>query len=73
MSEIISDGKSLKDRHGINEKIAIEGYEIDKKLLSGSRNQSLAKQSKVKDNTHAKLVGLKARLTVFSLRLTWKK
>jgi predicted HNH restriction endonuclease len=57
-----SDGKSAKGRYGINEKNAIEGYEIDKKLLTGSRNQCLAKQCKVRDKFVCQACGFKLKL-----------
>jgi len=58
-----SDGKRLdKDLLGINDQTAIEGYEQDKKNLSGSRNQTLAKQCKVRDNFTCQACRFKLKL-----------
>jgi predicted HNH restriction endonuclease len=57
-----SDGKNSKQRYGINEKSAIEGYEIDKKILSGARNQALVRQCKVRDKFTCQACGFKLKL-----------
>lgn len=58
-----SEGKSLKkDLFGINDQRAIEGYEQDKKILSGSRNQTLAKQCKVRDKFTCQVCKFKLKL-----------
>ena len=56
-----SEGDGVETFYGINDKRAIEGYEQDKKILSGARNQSLAKECKVRDDFKCKACGFKLK------------
>ena len=58
-----SEGKSLKEElFCIDDRRAIEGYLIDQKLLSGSRNQALASQCKVRDKYTCQACDFKLKL-----------
>lgn len=58
-----SDGKQLDDDvFDINDARAIEAYEVDKKLLSGSRNSDLAKKRKAYDDYKCQSCGFKLKL-----------
>lgn len=58
-----SDGKRIKDdTFAINDTRAIEGYEVDRKILSGSRNSALAKQRKQMDGYKCQVCGFKLKL-----------
>jgi len=55
-----SEGKQLIDGiYAIDDARAIEGYEVDRKVLSGSRNVKLANERKLNDGYKCKACGFK--------------
>ncbi|QDE31730.1 HNH endonuclease [Shewanella polaris] len=58
-----SEGKKIKeDTFSLDDPRAIEGYEIDRKILSGARNSSLARQRKQMDSYKCIACGFKLKL-----------
>ena len=58
-----SYGKKLNDdRFAIDDSRAIEGYQIDRKILSNSRNAALAEERKLKDGYKCKACEFKLKL-----------
>lgn len=57
-----SEGKDSEQNYSINNNQAIEGYEQDRKILTGSRNQSLVKQCKVRDKFTCQACRFKLKL-----------
>lgn len=58
-----SEGKAAKDeRFGIDDQRAIEGYQKDQEILSGSRNQALVSQCKARDKYTCQACGFNLKL-----------